>query len=209
MTSAPARYHHGDLEQALTTEALAQVRARGAAAVSLRQVAQAVGVSPSAAYSHFPDKTALMVAVGHRGLTELDERMLAASTAVAGDDAAAALARFRAAGEAYVRFAVEEPHLFRHVFGPTCALDHGKDSEHVEPDAVSYQVLCRALDDLETHGMLRAGAREGLDLVSWTMVHGFASLVLDGFLPTDVGSVLIDALARLALSDDARALLSG
>ncbi len=203
------RYHHGDLEQALTVEALDQVRSRGTDAVSLRQVAQAVGVSPSAAYSHFPDKTALMVAVAGHGLAELDERMLAATSAVPGDDDAAALVRFRVAGETYARFAVDEPHLFRHVFGPACALHHAASQEGasgIQPDQISYQVLCRALDDLEERGMLRPGAREGLDLVAWTMVHGFASLVLDGFLPPEAGELIIDGLARLALSDEARAL---
>ncbi len=211
MSSEPvSRYHHGDLEQALTVEALDQVRRRGTEAVSLRQVAQAVGVSPSAAYSHFPDKTALMGAVAGLGLAELDQRMLAATEAVQGDDDTAALARFRAAGESYVRFAVDEPHLFRHVFGPACALDHAvgeAGTSGVQPDQVSYQVLCRALDDLEARGMLRPGAREVLDLVAWTMVHGFSSLVLDGFLPPEAGELVIDGLARLALSDEARALL--
>jgi AcrR family transcriptional regulator len=208
--TAPARaaYHHGDLEQALVSEALAQVRSRGADAVSLRQVAQTVGVSPSAAYAHFPDKNALMAAVGHEGMTLLDARMVGAADSVRGDDDAAAIARFRATGEAYVGFAVDEPHLFRHVFGPVCALDHGKDPAHMEADSVSYQVLCRGLDDLEARGLLRPGMRDGLDLVAWTMVHGFASLVLDGFLAVDVGEVLIDALARLALSESAQVLLS-
>ncbi len=77
----------------------------------------------------------------------------------------------------------------------------------MQAEATSYQVLCRALDDLESKGMLRPGAREGLDLVAWTMVHGFACLVLDGFLPPELGDLLIDGLGRLALTDEARALL--
>jgi AcrR family transcriptional regulator len=199
-------YHHGDLEQALLAEALTQVRARGSDAVSLRQVAQSVGVSPSAAYSHFPDKTALMTAVGNCGMDELDARMAAAAQSVPGDDDLAAIARFRGAGETYVRFAVEEPHLFRHMFGPYCdkRFDGVADKEE---HSVSYQVLCRGLDDLNARGLLRPGTREGLDLVAWTMVHGFASLVLDGFLPVDVGQQLIEALSRLALRDEALALL--
>ena len=200
-------YHHGDLEQALVTEALAQLRTRGAEAVSLRQVAQAVGVSPSAAYSHFPDKTALMTAVGTLGMGELDARMVAAAQAVPGDDDRASIARFRSGGETYVRFAVEEPHLFRHMFGPAPEPRDG-DVEQKRHESVSYRVLCSGLDDLEARGLLRAGARAGLDLVAWTMVHGFASLVLDGFLTLDMGAELIDALSRLALAEHALALRS-
>jgi AcrR family transcriptional regulator len=217
-TGMPRRsgYHHGDLEEALVAEALTQVRSRGADAVSLRQVAQAVGVSPSAAYSHFPDKTALMTAVAGLGMAELDTRMVAAARAVPGDDDRSAIARFRSAGEAYVRFAVEEPHLFRHMFGPACEQrmpeiprhhQHYSDLSDKEHDSISYQVLCVGLDDLEARGLLRPGARDGLDLVAWTSVHGFASLVLDGFLAVEIGEQLIDALSRLALSDRALALI--
>jgi hypothetical protein len=39
------------------------------------------------------------------------------------------------------------------------------------------------------------------------MMHGFTSLALDGFLPVEVGPLLIDVLSRLALADHARALL--
>lgn len=228
---ARGAYHHGDLERALVAEALVQVRARGADDVSLRQVAQAVGVSPSAAYTHFPDKTALMEAVCQEGMAELDSRMVAAGAPAPEDDDAAVVRRFRATGEAYVLFAVEEPHLFRHLFGPASAGLHRSASEeagpattpeagprtgpqtgepmpaHLKAGSVSYQVLCRGLDELEARGLLRPGAREGLDMAAWTMVHGFASLVLDGFLPLEAGGQLIDALSRLALTEQARSLL--
>jgi AcrR family transcriptional regulator len=200
-------YHHGDLEQALVAEALTQVRSRGADAVSLRQVAHAVGVSPSAAYSHFPDKTALMTAVAGLGMAELDSRMVAAARSLPGDDDRSAIARFRSAGEAYMRFASEEPHLFRHMFGPACEKRYADlaDKEH---ESISYQVLCAGLDDLEARDLLRPGVRDGLDLVAWTTVHGFASLVLDGFLAVEIGEQLLDALSRLALSDRALALIA-
>ncbi len=206
-TAARAGYHHGDLEQALVAEALRQVRERGTEAVSLRQVAQAVGVSPSAAYAHFPDKTALMQAVGDRGMDELDARMTAVLSTYPADDAAASVQRFLETGRAYVQFAVTEPHLFRHVFGPYCEKTFDTVEEK-EEHSVSYRVLCQVLDDLEGRGLLRPGVRAGLDMVAWTMVHGFASLVLDGFLPEDVGEQLVAALGRMALTGPALGLLA-
>jgi AcrR family transcriptional regulator len=203
--STKDRYHHGDLERALLTEALSQVRHLGGESVSLRAVAQAVGVSPSAAYSHFPDKTALMTAVAVEGMHDLDARMVAAVESHPGTDDAAAIQRFRATGVAYAAFALEEPHLFRHMFGPFCP-DLGSESG-VTDQSMAYQVLCAGLDDLERRGLLRPGTREGLDLVAWTSMHGFAFLVLDGFLPQAAGQVLIDALGRMALADHARDLI--
>jgi AcrR family transcriptional regulator len=213
-TTSPAKpgYHHGDLEVALVAEALALVRSRGSDAVSLRQVAQAVGVSPSAAYAHFPDKHALMAAVAQQGMEILDARMLATAQSVEGDDDAAAIERFRRTGEAYVGFAFDEPHLFRHVFGPYCpasqkATQSDPSLAQLSPtdlaeDSGSYRLLCEGLDELQRRGLLRPGVREGLDVVVWTTVHGFASLVLDGLLPIEWRQLLLRSLARLTLAVD-------
>ena len=202
-------YHHGDLEQALIRTATEHIDRFGAHDVSLRKVAQAVGTSPSAAYSHFPDKSALLLAAAQVGVNELDARMLASTEQITGDDEVGAIARFWSAGDAYIQFALDRPHMFRHIFGPICAQFKGFHDDHgaMEHESISYDVLCRALDDLETHGLLRPGTREGLDLVAWTMVHGFASLVLDGFMSADVArEQLLPAFGRLALVDRAAAL---
>lgn len=192
-------------------EALSQVRAHGAEAVSLRAVAQAVGVSPSAAYHHFADKTAILIEVADRGANELDRRTADAAGRLPVDDAAAGLARLRAVGAAYIGFAVDEPHLFRHTFGPYCAMtpkfvngggDGGvppsDDDGHNRGSDSAYGLLVDTLDRLDALGALRR--RDGLDLVAWAAVHGFASLVLDGFLPADASSVLVDVLATLVVS---------
>lgn len=196
-------YHHGDLEKALVQEGLAQVRARGHMAVSLRQVAQTLGVSPSAAYAHFPDKRALMAAVGTAGTALLDERVLAAADLVDPDPDRAAVTRLDATLRAYAGFAMAEPHLFRHVFGPYCTDPGGTDLGALPEVSTSFGVLCSCLDDLDARGLLRPGARPGLEVLAWTTVHGFASLVLDGFLPASAGEQLVDTLAHLALADDA------
>ena len=68
-------YHHGALAEAMVEQALIAVREHGADDVSLRAMAQALDVSPSAAYNHFADKDDLLRAVGACGLAALDERM--------------------------------------------------------------------------------------------------------------------------------------
>src|ERR671938_1127021 len=116
-----SRYHHGALEHALVTEAVAQVRERGADQVSLRGLAQTIGVSPSAAYQHFPDKASLLLAVCGAGFTELTRRMAEAVDAVTAEGDAGAIDRFLAVGRVYLEFAVAEPHLFRHMFSAASA----------------------------------------------------------------------------------------
>src|SRR3954454_14779823 len=97
MKSAPkARYHHGSLEQALVDEAVRQIHERGADQVSLRGLAQTIGVSPSAAYQHFPDKAALLGSVCESIGAELGGRMQAAVEAVEAEGEAGAIWRFLA-----------------------------------------------------------------------------------------------------------------
>ncbi len=73
MTTARARtqYHHGDLDTALITTARKLIKKYGAEHISLRQVSQEIGVSPSAAYHYFPDRDSLLAAVGFSLFEEL------------------------------------------------------------------------------------------------------------------------------------------
>ena len=202
MTST-APYHHGDLREALAAEAFEQVRTKGSEVVSLRAVAQAVGVSASAAYHHFPDKTALMIEVGCRGSFELDRRTVQAATAVRGRGKRAAVARLRACGAAYIGFARDEPHLFRHTFGADC-IEPPAPGEELTKDSAAYQTLGACLDDLDRLGLLRPGSRDGLDLMVWTSVHGFASLLIEGIVPPEAAEPLLSTLGGVLLESGPR-----
>jgi len=114
----PHPYHHGDLANALVSEAVELARQGGPGAVVLREVARRAGVSATAAYRHFDSHEALLDAVAGRAYSELSQAMLAEMEALPRhrDPALAALARWRATGRGYVRFAVAQPGLFRTVF---------------------------------------------------------------------------------------------
>ncbi len=61
------QFRHGDLPAALIRVALARFEADGAEAISLRDLARAVGVNHRAVYRHFPDKLSLMARVAQEG----------------------------------------------------------------------------------------------------------------------------------------------
>ena len=109
-------YHHGDLRAALIEAGLAMLAERDAEGVSLREMARSVGVSATAVYRHFPDKTALMAALAREGLDRLAAAQHAASDHVGGGAAG-----FAATGQAYVRFALANPALFRLIFTSSAA----------------------------------------------------------------------------------------
>lgn len=188
-------YHHGALAEAMVEQGLASVRQHGADHVSLRSIAHALDVSPSAAYNHFSDKDDLLRAVGACGLTALDERMSEELAIHPADTAEAARERFSGLGRAYLAFAIEETHLFQLTFGPICA---GKDPS--ESVSGPFRKLTEALDALDRWGLLRPGTRPGLDLTVWAATHGMATLLVEGAVSPDAVDDHLDSLVRLILA---------
>lgn len=176
---ASATYHHGNLREALLDHAVTLARAGGPDAVVLRDVQRAAGVSNSAAYRHYADRQALLTAVQIYGMTLLGEAMQEALAEVPhrGPRDRRALARFRATGQAYVDFALNEPGLFRTAFAPA-GVQH--TDETVAPERHPFMILSGCVDDLVTTGVLTPSRRDGLDEAAWAAVHGLAVLFLDG-----------------------------
>src|SRR6266542_1478214 len=71
----PSRYHHGDLRRALLEEAVRTIRDDGVAALTLRAVGARLGVSRTALYRHFADKSALLNAVSEDGFRRLGDAL--------------------------------------------------------------------------------------------------------------------------------------
>src|SRR5262245_29560857 len=106
------RYHHGNLRRALIDEALATIRAEGAAGLTLRGIGARLGVSRTALYRHLADKRALLTVVATEGFRTLRQQLV-----TAWDEGGRGRAAFQAMGVAYVRFAVANPSHYRVMFG--------------------------------------------------------------------------------------------
>jgi AcrR family transcriptional regulator len=189
-------YHHGALAEAMVDQALTEVRAHGADQVSLRSIAAALKVSPSAAYNHFADKDDLLRAVGACGLAALDERMARVLAAHPADTSESARARFSGLGRAYLSFATDETHLFQLTFGPICSV-----KDLVPEDTGPYAKLNCALDELDRWSLLKPGIRPDLDLMVWAATHGMATLLVEGAVHVEEIDAFIASMARLVLAD--------
>lgn len=151
----------------------------------LRDVQRMAGVSNSAAYRHYADRDALLAAVTEYAEARLADAMLARLSSVAnrGPKAKRAIARFRATGQGYIDFALDEPGLFR----TFAHADAGRDGHRRHPDAAHnevsehhpFQILIRCIEDLVATGVLSPDRREGLDEAAWAAVHGLSTLFLD------------------------------
>lgn len=172
-----ASYHHGNLRAELVRHGVALAREKGQSGVVVRETARRAGVSHNAAYRHFRDRDALLVAVAQAGMAELAANMRDRSTDADGDTPQQiAMGRLRAIGRAYVDFALSEPGLFEVTFSPAAA----GQPEQIQEAAGPYQLLGEALDDLVTAGAVSLEQRAHAEDLWWSTVHGFALLHLEG-----------------------------
>ena len=176
------RYHHGDLRQALVSAGIELARVGGPDAVVLREATRRVGVSPNAAYRHFADREALLAAVCDAAQAALAEKIDEEFTLVPDADAiSVARGHLRAVGTAYVRFALDEPGLFRTAFFvPTDLEGAGLPERAGTSGRTPFELLGDSLDELVAAGVMPEARRPQAEFLAWSSVHGLAMLLIDG-----------------------------
>jgi len=167
-------YHHGSLGNALVEAGLEVARQSGPSALTIRDLARHAGVSPAAAYRHFPNLDHLVADVSRMARQELATAMIDAREAlpvIRHRDRRAAR-RFRAIGDAYVRFAIASPRLFETAFvasdAPPTAMD----------DPSAWDVLTTSIDELVAAGVVPADRHDAAPLIAWAAVHGLGSILI-------------------------------
>ena len=186
-------YHHGALREALLTATIELIESEGIGAVSLRQVARAAGVSPGAPYHHFVDRAALLTALSDEGYRRLAVALREAAGAAATPDGA-----LTAIIEGYVLFASRNPAYFQVMFRPELKRSQ-KSQQGEEFGADAFAVLDDTVAACMAAGVMRPVDENVLALTLWSLVHGLASLWLDGQLAdrTDDPAELTRQIARL------------
>jgi len=184
--AAKRNYHHGDLRRALLDAAWRLVAEKGLAALTLRELARAAGVSHAAPYHHFPTRTALLDALAEEGFAGLDRAMAEAKTGPAAGgpaevgqtprpvDGADVMVRI---GRAYVDFACAHPEQLQVMFRPRHHESEGPPPPALaEIGAQAYGHLADGVRVCQAQGLAPAGDPNELALSAWSLVHGFASL---------------------------------
>jgi AcrR family transcriptional regulator len=194
-SAEPKKYHHGDLADELVTTGMQLLEAQNTGTLGLREVARAIGVSPTAVYRHFPDKTALLRAIAARGFIMMAQMQSQAAAQATGP------AAFAAVGAAYVSFALAHPAVFRLMFAQAPPRDLF---------TIPITELPGPMQLLRGHVTSLAGpeasdaTRKLIAIRAWALVHGLAVLALDGMIPAD--NALIEAVISGSLERDALTL---
>lgn len=188
-------YHHGNLRQTLMNNCLKLIEDKGVSGFTLREVARISGVSPAAPYHHFKNKTELLSAVAVMGFEMLDESQRKASQQCSNP-----AEKLRALGISYVMFAVNHKVYFHVMFRANNEpLWEIARVMNAAKQALSYleSTIRKLYPDTEkdNSNLVKAAV-----LTCWSMVHGLASLWMDGPLrATESGRLEIEQLIDLVL----------
>ncbi|MGC4175466.1 TetR/AcrR family transcriptional regulator [Demequina sp.] len=157
-----------DVRAAILGAATALFKERGVDGLSMRQIANEIGYSATTIYLHFEDKDALMLAVCSAGFEEFGATLEAAARS-----AASPLDGIRASGDAYVRFALNNPMLYDVMF-----LRPKEWALPAPGDPDSLHAFAMLVGAAMSAGQLRQGDPREAAALLWSGMHGVASSTL-------------------------------
>lgn len=188
-------YHVGNLAPQLLAEARILLTQVGPAKLSLRAVADKVGVSSTAVYHHFSSKNDLLAQLAIEGFRELRATLAKRDKSLSNRD------KLREGTLAYFRFARRNAELYQLMFGPEFSPDNmtgelklAAEEAFGELKAIIAEVRKCPVDSPE---VLRAA------VASWSFIHGLTSLVLHGVMqiPNNLADERIVDRALLGMED--------
>ncbi|TVR89732.1 MAG: TetR/AcrR family transcriptional regulator [Spirochaetaceae bacterium] len=189
-TSQPKKrgsYHHGNLRDALIDTAFAMIEEDGVEALTIRRIAERVGVTHAAPAHHFADKNELMLALATEGFNRFSAAL--ASVMHIADP----LARLSEMGRAYVRFALDHPGAYRLIMGPALSriqmpvqqptgVGVSEDRGQAASEGTREMLETTVAEAMAGRRALGGASVSGVAFLAWSAMHGAAMLSLDGMM---------------------------
>ncbi|MFM6832655.1 MAG: TetR/AcrR family transcriptional regulator [Novosphingobium sp.] len=194
-------YHRENLRRDLLDAGREYVRQHGHHGLSIRTLAQQVGVSPGAPYHHFPDRRSLLLALAIEGFEEMLDgaEQVRRSTATSAE-------KLSKMGLLFIRFAETNPFLLDLMY------ESELTSPVLDPKLLDYQL--KGHFDLRDHLMaaLPGIADEEADLrviAFWSAIYGFSSMRKKGVIrlseaavpSIDIAEAIVARATLAALAD--------
>jgi AcrR family transcriptional regulator len=192
-----------DTRRQILEEAREVFLEEGLTGLSMRTVAERVGVSATALYRHFDDKDALLASMLGDAFATFGSYL---GRALGGRTP---LGRFRLTGEAYFDFALDHPRDYELMFLTNCSdLGFKRISKEIdERSRPTFEFLVERVEEcLDSRLFVRRDSRE-IALYTWSTVHGTASLWLLGQLREAMDLTAFRAHTSLTLDFIERALV--
>jgi len=194
-------YHKENLRRDLLDAGRAYVKANGHNSLSIRTLAQQVGVSPGAPYHHFPDRRAFLLALAVDGF----ERFEAEATGNGGRNLSP-LETIKGNAKRFVSFAIENPHLLELMY------ESELTRPQIDPVLQEFQQKYHTQGVEELMEYLPTITHREADLRNialWTSIYGLVSMINKGiirpfgedpFTLDEISDWVIDRAAASALA---------
>lgn len=166
----------------------------GADAVTMRRVAEAVGITPMAIYRHFPTRDALLKRLSDDSFNAVAHEW--GAHARHGD----VLKRLLALAGPYLDYALAHPHLFDHAFSVR------RDDARLYPEdfragrSPTFNVLIEAVTEGMAQGVLKRDDPLDVSMAIWAQQHGLIALYRAGrfsYDETQFRAFYLQSLRRL------------
>lgn len=195
-TSTP--YHHGDLRRSLLDVARDMIRTEGIEALSLRKLADVVGVSRTALYHHFDNKNDLICAIVAEGFATIHTLFDTAADVATGTPRQ----RFADFVHAYVRFATQDPEMYELMFSRTVWKQHPPTDALRTTARDSFRRLRTMVTEWQAAGLMSGRFDpKRLSQVTWSTLHGLCRLQNDGVYKDQSGlKAMCDCAIELLLT---------
>jgi AcrR family transcriptional regulator len=146
----------------------------GVEGVTMRRVAERVGVTPTALYRHFESKDSLVEAViteGYRVFGGYLHRSLAGATPAE---------RLRLSGQAYLDFALQQSEMYRTIFMTPLRGSTGYLEPRDPRKDATFRFLVDRVGECIRSGDLAPDDPEEVAVTIWASVHGLVALYIAG-----------------------------
>lgn len=146
----------------------------GADAVTMRRVAERVGITPMAIYRHFPNREALLKRLSDDSFNTSARKWL-----VSADDTDI-LQRLYRTQENYLDYALEHPHLFDHAFSVRREGARRFPEDFRARQSPTLNVVADTLAEGMRQGVLRHDDPWDVAMTFWAHAHGLIALYRAG-----------------------------
>lgn len=175
MVPPPKKHKISELRIQLIKTASDIISKEGLKKLTLRALSNRVGVSRTALYRHFVNKDDLLLAIAEEGFKKLTNRYQNINR----DKSLDSLSRLQDIARAYIEFAIKNPGAYRLMFGQeiTQLPISEKLSSHAKKTFNEYLIAVKAFQNEQ---VAATGDYSILAINFWAIVHGLATLLLDG-----------------------------
>lgn len=199
--SAKKPYHKENLRQDLLDAGREYVRSHGHNGLSIRMLAQQVGVSPGAPYHHFPDRRSFLLALALDSFDQLYKEAVNGS-----DDGLSPEESVKNRARKFVRFALENPHLLELMY------ESELTRPEIDPQLRQYQEMSHKagaeaiMQCLPGISAKEAGLR---NMGLWTSIYGLVSMIAKGIIrPFGDGEYQVDEICEWVIDRAAKSALA-